>query len=52
MLAEKQDWDVEGKFTADTVNVYIQFKNGQGYTYKIIKLNPRICTLSEALESK
>ncbi|KAF0755118.1 tetratricopeptide repeat protein 4 isoform X1 [Aphis craccivora] len=49
IFAERPEWDVEGKYNADSVNVYFESVNEYKSGTKITKIDPRTCTLFEAL---
>lgn len=48
IFSERPEWDIEGKYSADNVNVYFEILN-EYKTTKIIKVEAQTCTLSEAL---
>lgn len=49
IFSERPEWDIEGKYSADNVNVYFENLNEYKTSTKIIKLEAQTCTLSEAL---
>lgn len=49
IFAERPEWDVEGKYNADSVNVYFESINEYKSGTKVTKIDPRTCTLFEAL---
>lgn len=49
MFSEKPEWDVEGKYNADSVNIYFEILNECKTTTKVEKIETKTCTLSEAL---
>lgn len=51
MFAERPEWDVEGKYSADSVNVYFELVNEYKTLTKVTKIEPKTCTLFEALTS-
>lgn len=48
MFVEKPEWDIEGKYKADTVNMYFEHLN-KSKTSKVTKIDTKTCTLSKAL---
>lgn len=48
MFTERPEWDVEGKYNADSVNVYFEHVNEYNTTTKVTKVGTKT-TLFEAL---
>lgn len=48
MFSERPEWDVEGKYRVDKVNVYFEILNEYKTSTKVTKIPTQI-TLSEAL---
>lgn len=48
MFSERPEWDVDGKYSADSVNVYSEYKTEYKSATKITKIEKQLC-LSEAL---
>lgn len=51
MFSERPVWDVDGKYNADSVNVYFEVLNEYKTATKVTKIKTKTCTLSEALTS-
>lgn len=51
MFSERPEWDVDGKYRADTVNVYFELLNEYKTATKVTKVETQ-STLSEALTLK
>lgn len=50
MFSEKPEWDVEGKYNADSVNMYFEAISEYSKTEtKVEKIETKTCTLFEAL---
>jgi len=49
IFSERPEWDVEGKYNADTVNVYFERLNEYKSATKVTKIETQTCTLSDAL---
>lgn len=49
IFAERPEWDVEGKYNADVVNVYFEVLNEHKSATKVIKIDTKKNTLFEAL---
>jgi len=49
IFSERPEWDVEDKYSADTVNVYFEHLNEYKSATKVTKLETQTCTLSDAL---
>jgi hypothetical protein len=49
IFSERPEWDVEGKYSADTVNVYFELLNEFKIATKVTKIETQTCTLGEAL---
>lgn len=49
MFSEKPEWDIEGKYSADSVNVYFELLNDYKTANKVTKIEIKSCSLSEAL---
>lgn len=51
MFSEKPEWDIERKYSADTVNMYFEHKtlNELKNAVKVTKIDTKTCTLSKAL---
>lgn len=51
MFSEKPEWDIERKYSADTVNLYFEHKTLNEYknSVKATKIDTKTCTLSKAL---
>lgn len=49
IFSERPKWDVEGKYSADTVNVYFELLNEYKSATKVTKIETQTCTLSDAL---
>ncbi|XP_025194920.1 tetratricopeptide repeat protein 4 isoform X1 [Melanaphis sacchari] len=49
IFAERPEWDVEGKYNADSVNVYFESVNEYKSGTKVTKIDTKTCTLFEAL---
>lgn len=49
MFSERPEWDIDGKYNADVVNVYFEIANKHKTGTKVTKIDPKTCTLFEAL---
>jgi len=49
IFAETPEWDVEGKYNADSVNVYFESINDSKTATKVTKIDTKTCTLFKAL---
>jgi len=49
IFAERPEWDMEGKYNADSVNVYFESVNEYKSGTKVTKIDVKTCTLFEAL---
>lgn len=49
IFSERPEWDVEGKYSANTVNVYFELLNAFKTATKVTKIETKTCTLAEAL---
>lgn len=49
MFSERPEWDVDGKYNADVVNVYFEIVNKHKTGTKVTKIDAKTCTLFEAL---
>ncbi|XP_050524459.1 DNA polymerase interacting tetratricopeptide repeat-containing, protein of 47 kDa-like [Daktulosphaira vitifoliae] len=50
IFSERPEWDVDGKYNADSVNIYFEVINKYNKT-SVVKIDVHNCTLSEALTS-
>ncbi|XP_003241653.1 tetratricopeptide repeat protein 4 [Acyrthosiphon pisum] len=49
MFSERPEWDIDGKYNADVVNVYFEIVNEHKADTKVTKIDAKSCTLFEAL---
>lgn len=49
MFLERPEWDIEGKYSADTVNMYFEHLNKNNKLSKVTKIETKTYTLSNAL---
>lgn len=47
IFSQKPIWDIKGKYTADSVNIYYDYLNGP--SLKLMKIESKTCSLGNAL---